>query len=135
MKRVNPLYVALLLLAALLVTVIRLHQSNARYAQTLQNLQQTELMARKIAALKTGWGDGNDNAAAIERILKASLLRNAGLTYEKLHSVMKISAKEMDRKAMEYLLNKLLNGTYAVKSMSIKRLDGQKASFEAEVAL
>ena len=48
---------------------------------------------------------------------------------------MKISGASVDARSLEYLLNKVLNGAYLVKSMKITKNDSQKAAVEMEIEL
>jgi hypothetical protein len=134
-KPTNPLYIALLLIAVFLVVVVKLYQANTAHGEAVVALYETQTMAKRTAALKGTWGESTKNATALKRLLGGSLLRDAGVEMEKRSDRMVISAKSIDRKALEYLMNKLLNGTYRIKNLKVKRLDERQASFYAEVAL
>jgi hypothetical protein len=134
-KQINPLYIALLLVAALLFVGVKLYQANDAHKTAQASLQQTETMAKRIVTLKKEWDDKRKSYASLQRLLKASLLRNSGVTLQKKSGRVLVSAKQLDKKALDYLMNKLLNGTYTVTKMKIKRLDTTQASFYAEVTL
>ncbi|MDX1294949.1 MAG: hypothetical protein R3302_01695 [Sulfurimonadaceae bacterium] len=135
MKQINPLYIALLLIAALMFVTVKLYQANEINKEAAASLQQTETMAKRIVTLKKEWDNGKKSYASLQRLLKTPMLRNAGVTGNKKSDSIQISAKQLDKKSLDYLMNKLLNGTYTVKALKIKRIDATTASFYAEVAL
>lgn len=135
MKPINPLYTALLLIAVFLVVLFKLHQANVAHGEAVASLYDTETMAKRTAALKASWDDETKNAAALKRLMSSALLRDADAHVEKQSDLMVISVKSIDRKGLEYLINKLLNGTYRIKNLKVERLDEDQASLYAEVAL
>lgn len=135
MKQINPLYVALLLLAALVVVTVKLYQSNQMQKEAIASLHETETMAKRIVALKKTWDENKKNVITLERLLKSPMLRNVEITQQKKQDRLILKAERIDKKSADYLLNKLLNGSYTISVLKIRRLGEQEASFHVEVAL
>ena len=135
MRQVNPLYIALMLIAVLAVVGFRLDGAKQTQLQAKADLEKTQVMAKRIDALKKSWDKGKMVRKELDRLLKSSPLRNAGIESKEQRGSVSITAKKIDAKAAEYLLNKLLNGTYVIKTLSVKRLDAETGALHVEVAL
>lgn len=135
MRQVNPLYIALMLIAVLAVVGFRLDSAKQTQLQAKAELEKTQVMAKRIEALKKSWDKGKMMRKELDRLLKSSPLRNAGIESKEQRGSVAITAKKIDAKAAEYLLNKLLNGTYVIKTLSLKRLDAETGALHVEIAI
>ena len=135
MRQINPLYIALLLIAVLVMVVIRLDIAKETQRQAKADLEKTQVMAKRIEALKKSWDKGKATKKELDRLLKSSPLRSAGIESKEQRGTVSVIAKKIDAKAAEYLLNKLLNGTYIINTISIKRLDDETGALHAEISL
>ena len=135
MKQINPLYIALLLLVALAAVTLKLMEAHTTQKEALSALQKTEVTAKRIVALQKEWERGKESASALERLLRSAPLRETEFVTERKRNRIMITAKSIDKKAADYLLNKLLNNTYVITALEIRRLDAQRASLQMEVAL
>ena len=134
MKQINPLYIALFLIAVLIVVTVKLNGAIAMQKEVRAELEKSEVMAKRIVAFKKSWEVNDEMKKTLDRLLKRTA-RNTEIEYKEQHGSMVITAKKIKAKAAEYLLNKLFNGTYVIKTMSIKRLDSESASLEVEITL
>lgn len=135
MRQINPLYISLLFVVVLLLVFIKLHNAKEDQNRAKSDLVKTEMMAKRIVALKRNWDDGKARERALEKVLKASVLRNAGLIKKRKGKIITVTTKKVDAKAVEFLLNKLLNGTYAIRNIQLRRLNNEYASMRMEIEL
>jgi hypothetical protein len=135
MRQINPLYISLLFVVLVLIVFVKLDDAKEDQNHAKSELLKTELMAKRIVALKRNWDVGKGQEQALERVFKTSVLLDAGLTMNKKGEIITVTSKKMDAKAVEFLLNKLFNGTFAIKSMELRRLNDEYASIHMEIAL
>ena len=72
---------------------------------------------------------------ALERIFAQSLIKQAKLTIQREKKSIKVSSKSVQTKVINLLMGKLLNGSYNIKSLKIKKLSETKASLSMEIKL
>jgi hypothetical protein len=132
-KQINPLYIALLLVVALVVVILKLNEANAAQSAAVEALQETEKTAKRIVALQQAWGRGEESASALERLLRSAPLKETEFVTERTRNRIIVRAQSIDKKAADYLLNKLLNNTNVIKTLKIRRLGPQQASLHVEV--
>jgi len=134
-KQINPLYIALLLIAALVVVTLKLDRAQELQKQSVAALQESESTAKRIVALQKEWDDGKASRAKFDRILDAAPLRGIDFNRQNKADRIIISAETIEKRAADYLLNKLLNGAFVIKSLKLRRLDDRQASLQLEVTL
>jgi hypothetical protein len=134
-KQINPLYLALFLVATLGFVVFKLNSAQEAQRQARDDLSKTATMAEEIVALKRGWDDSKRTRSSLERLLRASQLQSAAIKQTKKQGLVVLESKAIKADAANYLLNKLLNGAYTLKTMKVRRLDGETASLYLEVSL
>lgn len=135
MRQINPLYISLLLVVVLVIVFTKLHNTKDDYNESKNDLKKTEMMAKRLVALKRNWGEDRRKEEALLRVLKSSILREADLKKKRDGKILTITAEKADAKAVEFLLNKLMNGTFAIRSMRIRALDDAFASLHVEILL
>ena len=135
MRQINPLYISMLFVVVLTIVFIKLNAAKSGYNEARSELVKTEMMAKRIVALKKGWGEDKSKVQALERLLKASALRSASLIKSREGKMITLSSKKVDARAVEFLINKLYNGTFVIKSLQIRRLDDAYATLRMEIAL
>jgi hypothetical protein len=134
-KQINPLYLALFLFALLGFVVFKLDGAQEAQRLARDDLSKTETTAEEIVALKRSWDDAKKTKSSLARLLRASQLQSAAIKQTKKQGLMVLESKAIKADAANYLLNKLLNGAYTLKTMRIKRLDSETASLYLEVSL
>ncbi len=131
--KINPLYVALLLIVALLFAMYQLSESKNELRESKNNLIKIEAMADEIDALKRAWDDTKSSNAALERLLKAPQLKSANIQKTKTRGLTILKSNKADLKATNYFFVKLFNGAYILEKFDIKRLDDESISFQVEI--
>ncbi len=133
MNRINPLYIGLLLVVVLLISVVQLNSSKGKLQEAKLSYKNISKLADNLVSLKKAYA----NKTKMEKSLR-SLLRNKSLQASKMKatfkkSSVKLSSKSIDKNALNYLMGKLVNGSYHISSFEIKKLSEEKASFKMEI--
>ncbi len=132
--KINPLYIALLLIVALLFVIYQLGSAKTELRESKSSLVKTETMAEETTALKRAWDNPKTSTSSLDRLLKAPQLKSANIQQTKKRGSVVLKSNKADRKATNYFFVKLFNGTYILKSFDIKRLDDESISFSVEIS-
>ncbi|WP_345975709.1 hypothetical protein [Sulfurimonas sp. HSL3-7] len=132
--KINPLYIALLLIVALLFVIYQLGSAKAELRESKSSLAKIETIAEEIDALKRAWDNPKTARSALDRLIKAPQLKSANIQQTKKRGSVVLKSKKVDLKAANYFFVKLFNGTYILKSFDIERLDDESISFSVEVS-
>lgn len=133
MKAINPLYLGLLLVVILLMSIFSLNSAKSDLIESKQSYSETLKVVTEIDGLKKAYINKALMQKSLQKILIQKSLKNSNISAKyKKHSVMMQSDK-MDKKTLNFLFSKILNSTYNVTSLKIKKLSEDKASFEMEI--
>ncbi len=133
--KINPLYLALLLVLALVFSIYQLSQAKEQLHESKRALIKIESMAEDIVALKRAWDDPKVDRSNINRLLRSPQLKSANIQTIKKRGLLILKSKKANLKATNYFFVKLFNGAYTLKTFNIKRLDTENVSFEVEISL
>lgn len=133
MNRINPLYLALLLIVILLLSIFKLNGAKVELSEAKENLKETTKLANDLSGLKDVYGNIKRTKSAILKILKNASLREASIVKNVKKSGIIISSKSMNLKALNYLLGKLFNGSYNITSLDVKKLSTTKVTLHMEI--
>ncbi len=133
MNRINPLYLALLLVAILLMVIFKLSSAKSELLEAKEEYKSTLALVDELSALKKVYADKNKIKRDLKRVLGNSVLKNAQIEQHATKSSITISSKSMDIKALNYLMGKILNSSYNITSLSIKKLSDEKVSLQMEI--
>ena len=133
--KINPLYIGLLLLVALIFSIYQLDQSKVALHKSKDALVKIESMAEEIDALKRAWDSPKSTTTALNRLLKAPQLKSANIQKTKKRGLIVLTSKKANLKATNYFFVKLFNGAYILKKFDVQRLDDESVSFKVEIIL
>jgi len=133
--KINPLYIGLLLVIALIFSIYRLNESKIELHDNKIALVKIENMADEIDALKRAWDSPKTTTAALKRLLKSPALKSANIQKVKKRGVVILKSKKANLKATNYFFVKLFNGAYTLDKFEVKRLDEESVSFSVEIQL
>lgn len=133
--KINPLYVGLLLIVALIFSMYQLSESKTQLHESKNTLIKVEAMAEEIDALKRAWDSPKSTTTALDRLLKAPQLKSANIQKTKKRDRIVLKSKKANLKATNYFFVKLFNGAYILKKFDVERLDDESVSFSAEIIL
>jgi len=132
-NRINPLYIGALLVVLLILSIYLQNSAESELLEAKESYKQTQKIADELSGLKVAYANKRQSERSLKRLLSQSILKSAKLTASYKKSSADISSKSIDKKALDYLMGKLLNSTYDIRKMKIKRLSEQKATLELEI--
>lgn len=133
MNRVNPLYIVLLLLTIFAISILKLSSAKNELKDAQNSYKTTTTLSNELGSLKSAYSDGN----RINRSLKA-LLNHPGLKASKLHykfkkSSVTISSEGMSSNSLNMIMSKILNSSYNISLLHVKKLSETKVNFKMEI--
>ena len=134
MNRINPIYIAVFLILILLILLMSLSSSKSELAEVKSEYKQTQEIASKLLGLKGAYGDKNEVKKSLKKLLAISQLRSAKIEQKTRKGSIVLSSKSIDKKALNALMGKLLNKTYNITALKIKKQSPNSVSFEMEIA-
>jgi len=133
MNRLNPLYIGIFLLLLLVFSIIKLIDAKKELHEEKNLYEKTLKISLDTSALKKAFANKEREKREILRILSHSILRDADIKKEVTGSGMHISAKNMDIKALNYLMGKILNATFNITMLKIKKINENKSTLEVKI--
>jgi hypothetical protein len=132
-NRIDPLYIGIFLSIILVLSVFKLSSAKNELNVIKTDYKNTQKLVTKLSGLKSTYADRNSIKKSLSRILKLSLIRSAKILKNTKKNSVILSSKSIDKKALNLLMGKLLNGVFQINSFKIKKLDEFKVSFEIEI--
>lgn len=133
MNQINPLHIGGLLLTLLAFLMFQLSGIKSELAEAKSEFEKSEKVAVDLSSLKAVYANKKRTKKALERILSQSSLRSAELDIKRTKEFVKISSLSIDTRALNFLMGKILNGSYKISQLKIKRLSETKASLLLEI--
>ena len=133
MNRINPLHVVALLVVILIFVVLKLNGAKEELQDTKSSYEETLTIATELNGLSEIYSDKKDVKKSLTRILKQSSLKSANIDKKFGKSSVVISSESMDKTALNSLMGKILNGSYDVTALKIKRLSDIHVSLKMEI--
>ena len=132
-NRIDPLFIVLFLFIVLVLSVFQLSSAKDELNLITTDYKNTQKLVTKLGGLKSTYANKNSIKKSLSRILKLSLIRSAKIIQNTKKNSVVLSSKSIDKKALNLLVGKLLNGVYRINSFKIKKLDEFRVSFEIEI--
>jgi len=133
MNRVNPLQIALLLVVVIAFLLFKLTSLKEELLEATESYKTSEKLAIDLNSLKSVYVNPKKTKKAINRILSQRSLRGANLEIKREKKSIKITTESIDTAALNSLMGKVLNGSYNITLLKIKRLSETKASLVLEI--
>lgn len=133
MNRVNPIHIAILLIVVLGFFMMKLGSAKDELSQTKELYQETLKLSVQLKGLSEVYSDKDGVKKSLDKVLKSPSLKSSDIKKKVTKSSMVLSCESIDKKALNLLMGKLLNGSYNIYSFKIKRLSEKKASFKMEI--
>ena len=135
MNQINPLHIGALLAVIILFLFFQLSGVKSELKEAKSDYKSSEKLAVDLSSLKSVYADKKKSTKSLERILNQSSIKMAKLTIKRQKKSMKISSKSVSAKLINSLMGKILNGSYNVTKLKIKKLSETKASLDLEIQL
>ena len=133
MNRVNPLHIALLGVVVLVFVMFKLHSAKAELLEVKNAYNETQKVSDELSSLKKVYADDSKAKKSLLKILNMPLLRSLEIDKELKKSGAKISIKSIDVKGLNLFMGKILNDSFNVKALKIKKLSEKKVSLDMEI--
>jgi hypothetical protein len=133
MKNINPLHIGLLLIIILLFLMLQLSNSKEALTEAGSEYATTKQLVNKLSSLKRIYGNKEKVKRSLKRVLGLASLKSAGISEKSIKNGVELSSASMDKRALDSLMGKLLNGSYNINKLKIKKLSDEKASFYMEI--
>jgi len=133
MNRVNPIHIAILLIVLLLFVMLKLNTAREELTDAKESYSQTLVLAQKIKGLKSTYFNKTKVLKSINMLLRNATVRSAGISKKVTNSSILLTSKSMNIRSLNFLMGKILNGTYVVSELQIKRLSDKTASLRLEI--
>lgn len=133
MNRFNPLYVGVFLVLLLVFSVMKLVDAKKELHEEKNLYEKTLKIAIETNALKKAFANKKKEKREILHILSYPVLKNVDITKEVTNSGIHIRAKNMDIKALNFLMGKILNATFNITMLQIKKINENKAMLEVRI--
>jgi len=133
MNRINPLHVGALLVVILIFVMLKLSGAKEELKEAKNSYEETFTIATELNGLSEIYADKKDVKKSLTRILKQSSLKSANIDEKFTKSSVVISSERMNKTALNSLMGKILNGSYNVTVLKIKRLSDKHVSLKMEI--
>lgn len=133
MNRMNPLYVGVLLLFVIIFLLFKLGGAKDELSEVKEEYAKTAKLATSLSGLKNIYANSKKSKKALRKILALSSLRSANIMQNDKKSNIILTASSMDKKSLNLLMGKLLNASYNITSMQIRKLSNDKVSMKMEI--
>ena len=133
MNRLNPIYIGMFLLLLLIFFFFKLDDAKNELANKREIFLQTKKLSTDLNELKKTYANKIKTEKSLQRILKINSLKSANIELKKSKAGVSISSQNININALNSLMNKLLNTSYNITLLKIKRLSDTKATLEMEI--
>ena len=135
MKQLNPLYTIFLLVALLFFVLFKLMNAKAALLSEQNSWYETQETLTSLVDYRQTWGNQKRTSDKLTSILKSPLLYDAKIIRDETQGMIELHSYSLDSKAANYLINRLLNETFTIRSIKILRLGSDRASLHVEIKL
>jgi hypothetical protein len=132
MNKINPLYIIGFFIVLSLFVYYKTSQKKSELTQLQENYKTTKELALKLHALKKAYS--SQNKKILSRILKSSILQSTNLKVKDSKTKTKITAKMINKSALNYLINRIFNSTFNITKIDIRRVDNTHANLNMEIS-
>ncbi|MDF1877753.1 hypothetical protein JHD47_07980 [Sulfurimonas sp. SAG-AH-194-L11] len=133
MNQVNPLHIGGLLLVMIMFLFFELSGAKEGLKEAKSEFLVSEELAIDLHALKSVYADTKKIKNSINRILANQSIKKANLSVKRGKKFIHISSKSVDTEVLNRLMDKVLNASFNITTLKIKRLSETKASLEMEI--
>lgn len=133
MSRINPINITFLLLLVLALISFMLSSAKGDLKEAENTYKETLKISTELGALKEAYSAKIKVKNSLQKILKQPSLRASKIIQNFKTSSVVIDSEGMDINALNLLMGKLLNKSYNIKSLSIKRLSETHVSLKLEI--
>lgn len=131
MRRIHPLYLIALLVVALLYGIYAVAKEKEALREAQQEMDATMDLAKKLSAYKRAY-DPKSKKRLLRSIRSKRSLAHA-LKIEEKPKRLHISGKSLPLADTNYVLSKVLNGTYNITKLELTKEKADHVDIELEI--
>ncbi len=133
MNNLNPLHIGTLLVVIIAFLFVKIDSAKVELREAQESFKESEKLAVDVSSLKSVFANKKKIEKSLERILANRVLQGANLNVKKTKKSLKIHSDAIEAGALNLLMGKILNGTYNITELKIKRLSETKAMLDMEI--
>ncbi len=133
MNQINPLHIGGLLIVLIAFLLFSLSGVKEELSEAKSEFLVSKTLAIDLHTLKSVYSDKKKIRSNINRILSQSSIKAAKLSVKREKKFIKISAKNIDTLVLNTLMGKILNDSFNISMLKIKKLSETRASLEMEI--
>ena len=133
MKRINPLHVGILLIVLLAFFTLKLSTLKKELKVQKKAYEEILQVSKELQGLKTVYADKVKVKKSLNRLLHQQVLKSANIEKKLNAKGVVLSAQSMTLRELNFFMGKILNGSYRIKELKIKRISKDKASLKLEI--
>lgn len=133
MNQINPLHIAVLLLTLLVFLSMQLGQKKEELLEANKAYQETLALASKVGSLNQIYKDKKRVKKSLFRVLKQPSLKFIKIQQKVMKSGVILTGASMNKKELNSLMGKIMNGSYNISALKIKKIAKDKVSFMMEI--
>jgi len=134
MNRINPLYIGAFLVIILMAIAFKLVDARAELATAKEAYKETAKLSTELSSLKKIYASNKlSRKKILLKILQLSSLKSANIEKINKKSTTVLSSQSMDKTALNTLMGKLLNASFNLTNIKIKKLSQDKATLYLEI--
>lgn len=133
MNRINPLYVGILAILLLLFFTLKLATLQESLKNEKRAYKETLGVATNLQGLKAAYADKMGVRKSINRLLRQRILKSANIEKKLKSKGLVLSAKSVTLQQLNFFMGKIVNGSYKIGLLKIKRISKERASFRLEI--
>jgi len=133
MNQINPLHIGGLLIVLIAFLLFSLSGVKEELSEAKSEFLVSKTLAVDLHKLKSVYANKKKIRSNINRILSQSSIKATKLSVKREKKFIKISAKNIDTLALNTLMGKILNDSFNISMLKIKKLSETKASLEMEI--
>ena len=133
MSRLNPVYIGVFLLLLLIFFSFKLSDAKKELINEKEIYIQTKKLSSNLSELKKTYANKTKAEKSLQRIFKINSLKSANIKLNKKKTGINISSDAIEVNALNSLMSKLLNTSYNITLLKVKRLSDTKASLQMEI--
>ncbi|MEN8303571.1 MAG: hypothetical protein ABFQ64_05840 [Campylobacterota bacterium] len=133
MNRINPLYIALLLVVVFVFISLKLESVKFELADIKDEYKKKTSLAHQVSGLKSVYRDKAEVEKSINILLRFPAVKSVDIETKMKKESILLSSKSIDKNVLNILMGRLLNRTYDIHSFEIERLSETKVRFKMEI--
>lgn len=135
MNKFNPLYILGFFVFMAMLMMYQSARMESRISVKAQENAATQMVGKRVAALKSQWKDAQAAQKKIDAVFGLSQIKSKVTSREKRAGVYHIVVSEISGRDVDTITSKLLNETISVKSLKFTRNGDRNVTVDMEFAL